>query len=358
AFTIATSPPIGAAGGPDTLLPNIPVAFTNAIDALRQAPGDLGNAIAMAFQQTPGPPLVYGVRTADGPDWTQALTAVASLNVQLVALANVALDANTGNATTNPPGAIAQLAGHVTTVSNTGGDGQERMGVAMLTRAATGVTASGSLVAGSLASERMVYVAHKSSEDVAAAVVGTIAGYAPNTSLLLKPVNVDSDSFSAADIAAINGTETFDSGPAGQGINWLTSPSLLPGHGVYMGEGYTGNPAGKKYIDIVRTVDDISFRLKARLIRSIGNLQISRSGLRGLTVQMEAELDPLVRNSEIERYQITIPILLLLDLDPNTLSDQQLTQIHNAQAQRVVEVVILVDYAGAIHRIAITLKFE
>jgi hypothetical protein len=125
-----------------------------------------------------------------------------------------------------------------------------------------------------------------------------------------------------------------------------------------MGEGYTGNPAGKKYIDIVRTVDDISFRLKARLIRSIGNLQISRSGLRGLTVQMEAELDPLVRNSEIERYQITIPILLLLDLDPNTLSDQQLTQIHNAQAQRVVEVVILVDYAGAIHRIAITLKFE
>jgi len=69
----------------------------------------------------------------------------------------------------------------------------------------------------------------------------------------------------------------------------------------------------------------------------------------------------LIRSSAIARsnaYQITIPILLLLDLDPNTLSDQQLTQIHNAQAQRVVEVVILVDYAGAIHRIAITLKFE
>src|SRR6185437_468112 len=252
---------------------------------------------------------------------------------------------------TNPPGGIAQLSSHVTTVSNTGGDGQERMGIAMLAKGATGITAGGSIVSGSLANERMVYIAHKSDEDVAAAVAGTIAGYPPNTSMLLKQVNVDSGLFSPAEISAINGTETFDSGPAGQGINWLASPTLLPGHGVYMGEGYTGNPGGKKYIDIVRTVDDISFRLKAQLIRSIGNVQISRSGLRGLRVQMEAVLDPLVRSSEIDSYRIDIPILDLLDLDPSALSNSQLQQIHDAQAQRLVEVVLMVDYAGAIHRI-------
>ena len=358
AAVIPTPPPSGAAAGPSLLTPNVPVAFTTAADALRQAPGALGRAIAMAFQQTPGPPLVYGVRTADGPDWAGALNVVATLDVQLVALANLPLDANSGNASTNPPGGIAQLSSHVTTVSNTGGDGQERMGIAMLAKGATGITAGGSIVSGSLANERMVYVAHKSDEDVAAAVAGTIAGYPPNTSLLLKQVNVDSGLFSPAEISAINGTETFDSGPAGQGINWLASPTLLPGHGVYMGEGYTGNPAGKKYIDIVRTVDDISFRLKAQLIRSIGNVQISRSGLRGLRVQMEAVLDPLVRSSEIDSYRIDIPILDLLDLDPSALSNSQLQQIHDAQAQRLVEVVLMVDYAGAIHRIAITLQFQ
>ena len=45
-----------------------------------------------------------------------------------------------------------------------------------------------------------------------------------------------------------------------------------------MGEGYTLGTE-MPYIDIVRTIDDISFRLKAELIRSIGDLRVSRSGL-------------------------------------------------------------------------------
>jgi hypothetical protein len=73
---------------------------------------------------------------------------------------------------------------------------------------------------------------------------------------------------------------------------------------------------------------------------------------------MEAVLDPLVRETEIDSYQIDIPILDLLDRDPSALSASQLQQIHDAQAQRIVEVVLIVDYAGAIHRIAITLRFQ
>lgn len=125
-----------------------------------------------------------------------------------------------------------------------------------------------------------------------------------------------------------------------------------------MGEGYTGNPAGKKFIDVVRTIDDVSFRLKARLINSIGTLRISRSGLRSLIAQMEAVLDPLVSNEVIESYEVIIPVLILLDKDPSTLTDAQLQEIHDTQAQRLVQVLIAVVYAGAIHRLAITLKFE
>lgn len=347
---------------------NAPIAYTNPADAEEQlrdattkqavadhikdpltkpAVFDLASSIRMAFSQSPGPSLVYGVPVDAGPDWDAALKSVDTLDVQLVVLANLPL-------TTANSAAIGTLASHVKSVSNTGGDGMERMGVIMLPKGST----DPSVLTGDLAHERLVYIAHKSDEDAAAAVAGTIAGYEPHISLLLKPVSINTGSFSAAEIEAINGSESFSGGPAGKGVNWLVDPVLIPGRGVYMGEGYTGNPGGKKYIDIVRTVDDVSFRLKAQLIKTIGNLRISRSGLRALTAQMEAVLEPLVRAEVIEGYQIVIPILILLDKDPNTLTAAQLQQINDAQAQRVVEVLVAVDYAGAIHRLSITLKFE
>ncbi|MEZ4861763.1 MAG: hypothetical protein R3C14_10660 [Caldilineaceae bacterium] len=347
---------------------NAPIAYTNPADAedqLRDAATkqavaahnadpinnpavfDLASSIRMAFNQSPGPTLVYGVPVGNGPDWDSALTATDTLDVQFVMLANLPL--NTANSA-----AIGLLASHVQSVSTTGADGMERMGVIMLAKGSIDAT----VVAGALANERLVYIAHKSDEDAAAAVAGTIAGYEPQISILLKQVSIDSNLFSASEIDAINGSETFDSGPAGKGVNWLVDPVLIPGSGIYMGEGYTGNPGGKKYIDIVRTVDDVSFRLKAQLIKTIGNLRISRSGLRALIAQMEAVLEPLVRGEVIEGYDIVIPILVLLDKDPNTLTAAQLQQINDAQSQRVVEVLVAVDYAGAIHRLAITLKFE
>ncbi|SDD71789.1 hypothetical protein [Rhodococcus tukisamuensis] len=337
-------------GVPSILRLNTPVAFTDPAEARRRAPGELSTAIALAFAQSPGPTLVYGVRVASPtPEVGAALDAVAKLDVQLVVLANTELTATT----TVANGPLAKLVDHVTSVSNTGRDGQERMGVAMLPKGSTSVTSV-------LASERMVYIAHNSDQDAAVAVAGTIAGYEPHISMLLKPVNITSPNFSATDITALNGVETFDSGPAGKGVNWLTNPSLIPGTGVYLGEGYTAGlgPGQKRYIDIVRTVDDVSFRLKAQLIKTIGNLRVSRSGLRALIAQMEAILDPLVKAEVLEDYELVVPLLAMLDKDPATLTPSEVTQINNAQAQRVVEVMVAVDYAGAIHRLAITLKFE
>src|SRR5262249_5283005 len=163
--------------------------------------------------------------------------AVSALDVQLVTLAATPLDATSG---APPNGAVVQLANHVTTVSNTGGDGKERMGIAMLAKGAT----DPSVVTGALANERMADLAHKSDEGAGAAVAGTIAGYEPHVSILLKPVTITSAAFTPAEIGTINGSETFSSGPAGRGVNWLIDPVLIPGQGTYMGEGYTGNPGG------------------------------------------------------------------------------------------------------------------
>jgi hypothetical protein len=338
---------------PDLAAVNVPILFTDPTEARRRAPGELGEAIALAFAQSPGPTVIYGVRVdSAAPDFGAGLAAVATLNVQLVALANTPLNAATGGT----GGAVAKLADHVATVSTTGNDGMERMGVAMLAKGSS----DPALVTGALANERMVYIAHQSDQDAAAAVAGTIAGYQPHISLLLKPVNITSPPFTAAQIEQLNGTETFDSGPAGKGVNWLTTPALIPGQGVYMGEGYTGGigPGQKKFIDTQRAMDDTAFRLKAQLIKTIGNVRLSRAGLRALVAQMEAVLDPLVRAEVLDGFELVVPLLALLDKDPATLTAAEAAQLTNARAQRVVQVLVVVKYAGAMHRISLTMNIE
>ncbi|MEO5878197.1 MAG: hypothetical protein ABIS86_03785 [Streptosporangiaceae bacterium] len=337
----------------DLAVVNVPIAFTEPEEARRRAPGDLGEAIALALTQSPGPSLVTGVRVNETtPNFETALEVVAGLDVQLVVVANTPLTAATGKVDT-PKGALALLAEHVASVSETGADGRQRMGVAMLPKD----SADPAPVTGSLANERMVFIAHRSTQDAAAAVAGAIAGFEPHISLLLKPVNITSPSFSQAQIEALNGSETFKSGPAGKGVNWLTSPSIIPGNGVYLGEGYTANPGGKKYIDVVRVVDKINFELNAQLIRTIGNIRISRSGLRALVAQIEAILSPQVQSDVLNDFDVVVPLLALLDKDPATLTDSEAVQIRDAETQRVVQVLVAVQYAGAIHRLSVTFKF-
>lgn len=304
--------------------------------------GDLGTSVRIAFNQTPGPTKVWAVRmdSSDTDPLASALAEVAKLNVQIVTLANTPLNSASGSTE------IAALAGHVNSVSNNGGDGKECIGVAMLGNNVTVGTANP--VTSAMSIDRMVMVAHRSNEDAAAAAAGTIAGYEPHISLLLKQVSLEmNDLFSDSEIDDFNNAR----------INWLTDPALLPGKGIFMGEGYTLG-ADMPYIDIVRTIDDISFRLKAMLIRSIGNLRVSRSGLRALSSQITAVLEPLQQRGVIEGYDVFFSLLVLLDKEPADLTDAELQQIANAQNSRVVDAIVSVDYAGAIHRLNITLKFE
>ena len=303
--------------------------------------GDLARAVKKAFDQSPGPTTVYAVRidSTDGANAiSNAFDVVAKLNVQIVTLANKPLLAASGKTE------IELLASHVNTVSSTGGDGKERIGVAMLGK---GVI-DPNLVTANMSINRMVMVAHKSSEDAAAAVAGVIGGQQPYISLLLKPIVIGMDDvFSDSEIDAFNTAH----------INWLTDPTLIPGKGLYMGEGYTLG-AAQPYIDIVRVIDDISFKLKANLISSIGVLRIGRSGLRAVVSEISAVLEPYLQGDIINSYTVFLPLLVLLDKAPASLSDVELQEIHNAQVTRTVEAIASVEYAGAIHRINITFKFE
>ncbi len=306
--------------------------------------GDLANSVKTAFAQSPGPTTVYAIAT-DPADAANAvpngLLEAAKLNVQIVVVANKPL---TGGGAGQGKAEIEALATHCNTVSSTGGDGKERIGVAMLGNGITDPT----IISATMAQNRMTMIAHHSTADAAAAVAGVIAGYKPHISLLLKPVTLDMDKvFSDSEIDAFNTAR----------VNWVTRTPLLPGRGFYMGEGYTLG-TDQPYVDIVRTIDEISFDLKAALIRSIGNLRVTRTGLRALVSEMSAVLQPLQDEAVIDSYVVFFPLLTLLDKAPASLSDVELQEIHNAQATRTVDSIVTVQYAGAIHRLNITLKFE
>jgi hypothetical protein len=324
------------------------VQFTNPnngkpVDDAGWFKGSLASSIKTAFAQSPGPTTVWAIATdpADGANAvTNGLAQAAKIHVQIVALANLPL---TGTAAGQGKAEIEALAAHCNTVSN-GTDGMERIGVAMLGNGITDTT----LISAAMAQNRMTMIAHRSTEDAAAAVAGVIAGYPPHISLLLKQINIDMDSvFSDSEIDAFNTAH----------INWVTRTPLIPGAGFYMGEGYTLG-TDQPYIDIARVIHEISFDLKSALIRSIGVLRVTRAGLRALVSEMSAVLQPLQDDAVIDSYLIFFPLLTLLDKDPSKLTDVELQEIHNAQATRTVNSIVTINYAGAIHRLNITLKFE
>jgi hypothetical protein len=330
--------------GPFTLTLHAPLVRAHTSGTtVQQTSTDLANAIAIAFRQSPPPTRIWGIQVADSsPDWDKALSDIANLDVQIVALANMPL--NKANAD-----AIGKLASHVAGVSNTGGDGKERIGVVMLDRDLAAADAV-KLNTGAVNHERMFLIAHKSSDDVAAATAGVIAGYEPQISMLLKPIKISMTGvFSDSDI------DTFDQ----SAVNWITSPALIPGHALFLGEGYTADPSqNKKYIDIVRTIDSVKFQIKAALIQAIGNFRISRSGLRSIVTVVQSVLASLVTQAVIDDYSIHIPLLSLLDKDPATLSDAEQQQIQTQQAARAVDMAVVIVYSGAIHRIHIDLVFK
>ena len=325
------------------------IQFTNQnngkpVDDVGWFKGDLAQSIKTAFAQVPGPTTVLAIATdpADGANAVaNGLAEAAKISVQIVVLGNRPL---LGTAAGQGQTEIEALATHCNNVSNTGADGMTRIGVAMLGNGVTDTT----LISATMAQNRMTMIAHHSAEDAAAAAAGVIAGYAPHISLLLKPITIDMNKvFSDSEIDAFNTAR----------INWVTRTPLIPGAGFYMGEGYTLG-VDQPYVDIVRTIDEISFDLKAALIRSIGVLRVTRAGLRALVSEMSAVLQPLQDDSVIDSYLVFFPLLTLLDKDPTKLTDVELQEIHNAQATRTVNSIATIEYAGAIHRLNITIKFE
>ena len=364
-IAIVGETPAGADGG---LAPvNTPVEVVTLDDAVTNfarknadgsvAPTTLYNSIQLAFLQDPKPSKIYGVRVA-GAAYAAGLASLEGVgDVTFVSLANEATVGEPAGA--NPPTGLHALKAHVESMSS---QGAKRIGVAMIDPAilktptyaadvVAGVTAPATLE--SDVSRMVMVVARGATTDVATAAMAAIAGHAPQTSIVLKKirgVNIPNEQrFSPSEIIALSNANILP----------IIHPALIVGESLHFGEGrlFTTD-ASLLFIDLVRVIDDVDFRLQAGLIGTIGDSRITKSGLTQLKARITAILDPLVASAELDDYHIEIPILNMLLIPESARTPAEALQIQEARANRVVDLYVTIVYGPAIHRLRINLAVK
>ena len=315
----------------------------------------LYSALRMALLQDPKPSKIYGVRV-DADNYAAALSSLeAADDVTFVSLASE----------TN----VARLAALKTHVEDMSAQGQKRVGVAMADPAkakSVNYVAEVKAATASLQSDsgRMVVVAARGAvTDAATAAMAAIAGFEPHISMVLKKVreikatvkiggqdvlvNIPPESqFSPSEIKGLSEL----------GLIPLIHPSLIVGESTHFADGQTySSDASVGYIDIVRVLDDIDFRLKAGLIGSIGDARITKAGMLQLKTQVDGILGPLKRRAVIDNFALDIPVFNVLALPESTWTATDKSIVTTARATRSVDMFLSVTYGPAVHRLKVTL---
>lgn len=317
-------------------------------------PTTLYTSLAAAFAQDPRPGKVYGVRVAaDGH--AAGLAALEGIDdITFVSLAGVtAIGAASG------AGAATGLHALKEHVERTSAAGHRRVGVAMVDPAraraadyAAGVIADYTPLR-SDASRMILVAARGATGDVATAAMAAAAGFEPHVSLLLKKIRGVSMPLESQ----YSGTEIKQLSEAN--IIPIIDPTLVPGPGLHFGEGRTfTTDESRLYVDTVRTLDDIEFRLKAGLIGLVGDARITKSGMVRLKTRIEGILEPLERREVIAAFDVAIPVLDILVLPESTWSAGDRNLVETARANRTVDVRVSVTYGPAVHRLNVTLAMK
>jgi hypothetical protein len=312
----------------------------------------LYESLRLALLQDPRPSKIYGVKL-NGNDFAAGLASLeAADDVTFVSLANVTDKA-----------ALALLKAHA---ENMSAAGLKRIAVMMADPAVAKTPTYAAQLHAALTSppnlqssvSRVLLIAARGAvtdtggqADAATAAMAAAAGLAPPTSIVLKRVRGLSipvaAQYSPSEIKALS---EFNIVP-------IIQPALIVGGGFFFAEGrlFTSD-ANLLYLDIVRTLDDIDFRLKAGLIGAIGDARITKAGLVALKSRVDGILGPLKRAATIDDYTIDIPILSILSIPESTWTATERALVVEARANRSVDLFVSVTYGPAVHRLRVTLQ--
>jgi hypothetical protein len=197
----------------------------------------------------------------------------------------------------------------------------------------------------------MVMVAARGANgDVASAAMAAIAGYEPQMSIVLKRIRgieiQAGEAYGPAEIKELSE----------EGIDPVTSPSLIVGGGQYFADGRTfTTDASLLFVDIVRVLDDIDFQLKAGLIGSIGDARITKTGMTSVKARTEGILGPLQANAVIDEFTVRIPVLEVLSVPESAWTATEAAMVETARANRTVDMIVTITYGPAVHRLIVTL---
>ena len=324
-------------------------ATINADDTVTPTP--LFSSLETALLQDPRPSKIYGVKV-DGDNDAAALAALEAVDdVTFVALAN---EVTVGEAAgPNPATGLMALKAHV---ENMSAAGQKRIGVAMIDPAIPKTDDYVATVTAAIANlrsdvSRMVLIAARGAAgDAAVAAMAAMAGFEPHISMVLKRIRGVrmplENQYGATEIRALSEAN----------INPIIDPTLIVGEGLHLAEGRTfTTDATLLYIDIVRTLDDIDFRLKAGLIGLIGDARITKAGMTLLRLRVEGILGPLARRAVIADFSVEIPVLNVLNLPESTWTPADRALVETARQNRTVDLLVTVTYGPAVHRLVVTL---
>jgi hypothetical protein len=308
---------------------------------------ELSKSLKLAMLQNPKPAKIYGVRV-EADNYIAALSSLeAADDVTFVSLANeTQVDDN-------------NLLALKTHCENMSANGQKRIGVAMVDpnvekspTYATDILATVDAAKSSVS--RMIMVAARgTSQDVATAAMAAIAGFAPHISVVLKKIvgiTIPTEKqYSPSEIIALSEGNVIP----------IIDPALIVGESLHFAEGrlFTTD-ASQLYIDIVRTLDDIDFRLQAGLIGSVGNARITKFGMTSLKGRIEGILGPLKRQQVIADFAVDIPVLNVLQLPESARNSADTEIITQARANRIVDVFVTVTYGPAVHRLKVNLALK
>jgi len=326
-------------------------ATKNADGTVTETP--LYSSLKIAILQDPKPSKIYGVKV-DTDNYAAALASLeAADDVTFVSLSNevtVGAAAGGGAAATG----LVALKDHVETMS---AQGQKRIGVAMVDPATAKSNTYVDDVNNTVdslksSSSRMVMIAARGATgDAATAAMAAIAGFDPQVSVVLKKVR----GFSMPVESQYSPSEI--KGLSEAGIIPLIDPALIVGESLHFAEGrcFTTD-ASLLYIDIVRVLDDIDFRLKAGLIGAVGDARITKSGMTMLKTRVEGILGPLQRSAVIVDFAIDIPVLSILSVPETAWNATDRAIVQTARANRMVDLFVSVTYGPAVHLLKVTLS--
>lgn len=322
----------------------VPVKLTSYAEVDTLFPDDSALALAIKSSFANGAAAVWAVdtkvaKTLDAIE--DALETLETKDVQIVVIADtVETDSDTYISTALANHVISSMTDRVGVFMLASGEDVDTMPTSISTMKTAG-------------NNRMIAIAHNSDDDVAAAVGGILATIKPWESVVNKAISgvANATDFTTTQMTAFNNAQ----------INFIFDPLYLAGTTNVLRTGYTLGTAaeGINYIDVRRTIDDISYKLKSGLTNPnvIGNLRINRAGIAELIGYITGIMQPCVNSGEIDSFDINIPLAAILAKDIDERTDSEAATLTAARTSRTVSGSVIIEYSGAIHTLNLTLNY-